>query len=152
MKKYIAVVCFLFFFSYLYSQAKSVAFEAIQALESKERRNILVFIHTDWCKYCHLMQDQTFKNQRLIETLNQSFYFISLDAEYKKPIDFNNTIFKYKPNGNRSGTHELALALGTIDNKIEYPTICILNPDYEIIFQYSGFLSSDNLVTLLQKL
>jgi thioredoxin-related protein len=135
-----------------FSQITSYKFEQLDSLQKAEKRNVAVFIHTNWCKYCHTMQNTTLKNDSIIEQLNKKFYFINLNAEQKKDIVFNGHTFKYKPTGINTGIHELAEQLATIDNKVAYPTICFLNANNEIIFQYDQFINSTDLDIILKRL
>lgn len=132
-----------------FSQLKTYSFTQLDSLQKNEVKNIVVFIHTDWCRYCQSMKFTTFKEKNVIQILNEKFWFADLNAEEKQDIHFNGYIFKYKPTGNNTGIHELAEQLGTVNKKISYPTLCILNANYEIIFQYDQFLSSFDLLNLL---
>ena len=136
----------------LFSQIRTYHFEQVDSLQKKQKRNVAVFIHTDWCKYCQTMQNTTFKNDSIIKVLNDKFYFIDLNAEEKRNVIFNNHTFKFKPTGANTGTHELADQLGTVNNKISYPTLCFLNADSEIIFQYNQFINSKDLQIILKRL
>ena len=98
------------------------------------------------------MKTTTFRNQEIIGKLNSNFYFIDFNAEEKRDITFNNQSFKYKPSGNNVGVHELALQLGTINNQIVYPVLCVLNEKNEIILQYNNYLSPKDFKLLLGKL
>lgn len=98
------------------------------------------------------MKQTTFKNQEIIEKLNSDFYFIDLNAEEKRDITFDNHIFKYQPSGNNVGVHELALQLGTMNNQIVYPVLCVLNEKREIILQYNNYLNPRDFKLLLEKL
>ena len=133
-------------------QIISYKFEQLDSLQKAEKRNVAVFIHTNWCKYCQTMQNTTLKNDSIIEQLNKKFYLINLNAEQKKDIVFNGHTFKYKPTGINTGIHELAEQLATIDNKVAYPTISFLNTNNEIIFQYDQFINSTNLDIILKRL
>lgn len=135
-----------------FSQIKSCKFEQIDSLQKVERRNIVVFIHTDWCKYCQTMQNTTFKNDSIIEILSHKFYFIDLNAEEEKSIVFDGHTFKFKPTGANTGIHELAEQLATVDNKVAYPTLCFLNPTNEIIFQYNQFINAKDLHIILTRI
>lgn len=115
-------------------------------------KKIVFFIHTDWCKYCFKMKETTLKNKHVIQLLNDHFYYISLNAEQKENITFNQQQFKYIPNSTHSGVHELAKALGTINQKISYPTLSILNSSYEIIFQYNQYLEANQLQEILEEI
>ncbi|MEJ7675553.1 MAG: thioredoxin family protein [Chitinophagaceae bacterium] len=104
-----------------FSQIKQYQFEQIDSLQKTEKKIVVVFIHTNWCKYCEAMKHTTFKNKELINTLNKNFYFINLDAEEKRSIAFNNNTFHYKPTGNQTGINELAEQLGDINGKVSFP-------------------------------
>jgi thioredoxin-related protein len=158
MKNCFGMLYFLFLLGSLllseksHAQLKTYQFEQIDSLQQVEKRIVLVFIHTDWCKYCQAMRKTTFKNKDVIKLINEKFYFIDLDAEQKKSISFKGKKFKYKPNGTNIGIHELATELGTIGKQINYPTLCVLNEKNEIVFQYGGFLTAKELLKLLGKL
>lgn len=133
----------------VFAQLQTYQFEQIDSLQKIEARPVFIFIHTTWCKYCTAMGQTTFKDKQTIAALNKKYYCIFLDAEIQKDIFFNNHLFKYKATGNNTGVHELAVLLGTTNGQVSYPAICILNADYEIIFQYSSFLSSVDLLKIL---
>jgi thioredoxin-related protein len=134
------------------SQIKTYQFEQIDSLQKIEKRNIAVFIHTDWCKYCQTMQNTTFKNDNIVKLLNESFYFIDLNAEQKKDIIFYGGTLKYKPTGTNTGIHELAEQLAAVNNQVAYPTLCFLNLNNEIIFQYNQYINATDLSTILIRL
>lgn len=98
------------------------------------------------------MKNSTFKNKEIIQKLNSDFYFIDFNAEEKRDISFNNRVFKYQPSGNNVGINELAIQLGTINNQIVYPVLCVLNEKNEIIFQYNSYLNPKDFKLLLEKL
>lgn len=134
-----------------FAQLQSYSFAQLDSLKKAEKKNIVVFIHTDWCRYCQSMKNTTFKNKEIIKLLNEKFLFTDLNAEEKQDIIFNEHTFKYTPTGSNTGIHELAEQLGTMQGKISYPTLCILNAEHEIIFQYNQFLSSADLLKVLNE-
>ena len=152
MKKLGLIILFMGITSTGFCQLKSRKFEAIDGLQQIQKRKIIVFIHTDWCQFCQRMKSTTFKNQEIIQKLNSDFYFIDLNAEEKRDISFNNQVFKYKPSGNNVGINELAVQLGTINNQIVYPVLCVLNDKNEIILQYSNYLNATDFKLILEKL
>ncbi|EJL60084.1 thioredoxin family protein [Flavobacterium sp. CF136] len=152
MKKLGLIILFMGITSTGFCQLKSRKFEAIDGLQQIQKRRIIVFIHTDWCQFCQRMKSTTFKNQEIIQKLNSDFYFIDLNAEEKRDISFNNQVFKYQPSGNNVGINELAVQLGTINNQIVYPVLCVLNDKNEIILQYSNYLNATDFKLLLEKL
>ena len=135
-----------------FAQLHSVSFEQIDSLQSVNKRNTIVFIQTEWCSFCHAMKNTTFKNEAIIKEINNTFYFVNFNAEEKRSIVFNKTTFQFKPTGNNSGTHELAIALGTINKQVNFPVLCVLNSENEIIFQHSGYLKPKELKLILEKL
>ena len=135
-----------------FAQLHSASFEQIDSLQTIEKRNTIVFIQTDWCQFCHAMKNTTFKNVDIIKELNNTFYFVNFNAEEKRSIVFNKTTFKFKPTGNNSGTHELAIALWTVNKQLNFPVLCVLNSENEIIFQHSGYLKPKELKLILEKL
>lgn len=133
-----------------FSQIKNHQFEELEKIQKSEPRNVIVFIKTDWCSYCKAMENSTFKNQKVIESINQNFYFIDLNAEEKRDITFAGKTFYYKPTGINAGIHELAETLA--EGSTTYPSLIILNPQSEIIFQYNGYLKSSELLEILNKI
>lgn len=135
-----------------FAQLKTYSFEEAEELTKSKPKPVVIFIHTSWCNYCKMMENSTFKNPEIINLLNNDFYFISLDAESKEEIHFNNHTFKFKPKGQNTGIHELATALATIDSQVIYPTITILESDLTILFQKHSFLNAKALLTILEKI
>jgi uncharacterized protein YyaL (SSP411 family) len=133
-----------------FSQIKNHQFEEIENLQKSRNQNIIIFIKTDWCNYCKAMENTTFKNQKVAESINQNYYFIDFDAEEKRDIDFSGKTFRYKPTGINTGIHELIETL--TEEKTTYPSLIILNPQNEIIFQYNGYLKSSELLDILNKI
>ena len=131
------------------SSLKLTAFEDLDSLMQLDERKIAVFMHTDWCRYCKNMRSTTLSDNEIIQLLNNNYYFISFNAEQKENVVFNNTTFRYNPSGRSSGTHELALALGTIDGELAYPSFVILSPEKEIVFQHNAFISKDDMKNIL---
>ena len=150
--KYIFVILLLFSMVCARAQTYSLTFEELELLRNKEARPIAVFIYTDWCKYCAHMKATTFRDEEVINLLNNKFYFTKLNAEQQSPITFNGFYFGYIPTGNEVGVHQLAKELGTIRDQLSYPTFVVLNPNLEIIFQYDGFMDKETMRFALEKL
>ena len=131
------------------AQLQSHSFEQIDSLHKYDSRNTVVFIYTDWCKFCHAMQTTTLENTNNIQLLNSNFWFATLNAEEKQTINYKGHLFHFKSTGNDVGTHELAEELATIDGEISFPSLCILNQNDEIIFQCNHFLSAEELELIL---
>jgi thioredoxin-related protein len=124
-------------------------FEEVEEIHQQIPKPILVFLYTDWCKICFGMKKTTFKNRKVIQLLNEKFYFIKLNAEEKQDITFLGKIFTYKPTGINTGMHELAVELGTIKKTIIYPTTIILNTVFEIDAQLTGLYNTRKMIDIL---
>lgn len=135
-----------------FCQIKNVDFQQLDSVQKSEKRPVVVFLHTSWCKYCGTMKNITLKNDEVMNFLNKNYYFISLDVEEKRDIPFRGYAFRYKPTGTGTGVHELAEQLGTINGQIAYPSICFLNADYEIIYQREGFVAAKDFLSILTQL
>ena len=124
-------------------------FEEVEKLHQQKPKPIFIFLYTDWCKICFGMKKTTFKNKKVIQLLNEKFYFIRLNGEEKKDITFLGKTFTYKPTGANTGIHELADELATLKKRITYPTIVILNTAFKIDAQLIGFYNSKKMIGLL---
>lgn len=134
------------------AQLNAFRFEQLDSLQQAERRPVVVLISTDWCTYCGRMKLSTLRDEHVVKQLNESFYFAYLNAEERNDISFYGHTFKYRPTGNETGVHELAEQLGTLNGQLSYPTVCVLNADMEIVYQYGGYLSAKELSRMLSLL
>lgn len=132
-----------------FSQIVSKSFEQLDGLQKTQNRFVVVFIHTDWCKYCQAMKNTTFKDKEIAALLNQNFWFVDLNAEEKSDITFNGQTYEFRPTGNNTGIHELVEKFMMPYGNVSYPIVCILNTNYEIIFHKNQLLSVNDLRLLL---
>lgn len=133
-----------------YAQARRVSFAELPQLQRKESRPVLVYIYTDWCNYCQAMKQKVLNDKEVRVFLDQNYYVVLLNAEGKEAVYFNGRTFRFKPTGTSSGIHELAEALGTIDGRNTFPTLCFLNRKNDIIYQHGGFLNPPSFLKLLK--
>ncbi|QXP64086.1 thioredoxin family protein [Polaribacter sp. HaHaR_3_91] len=142
----------LFFFilstCILYGQKNNTllnySFEEAFKLQEKEKKPIIVFFHTSWCKYCFAMKKNTFIDKKVINLLNKHFYFVSFDAESKDFINIKGRIFK-----NKSGVHQIVEVLASKNNTISYPSTIIISTNNTIDEQIDSFLSAEEITKIL---
>jgi uncharacterized protein YyaL (SSP411 family) len=137
---------FAFFLAFLatnaaFGQTKLVWYtwdEAV-ALQQKTPKKVMVDMYTDWCGWCKRMDATTFSDSTVVAYLQENFYPVKFDAEQKAPLVFSGYTFKYiEPQaGQGRGVHELAASL--LDNKLGYPSIVYLTPDYQRILISPGY-------------
>ena len=131
-------------------EGKALTFQQVDSLQRVEQKPVVVFVRTDWCRYCRAMESTTFRDKAVAAWLDSSFYFVSLNAEDQQDIRVRGQTFRYHPTGQGTGQHELAQALGSVDGTVTFPTLCFLNADYEIIYQQPGFVTASQLVEILK--
>ena len=142
----------LFFFilstCFLYGQKTNTlinySFEEAFKLQEKEKKPIIVFFHTNWCKYCFAMKNNTFRDEKIIDLLNKHFYLISFDAESKESVNIKGKIFK-----NKSGIHQIVEVLASKNNTISYPSTIIISANNTIDEQIDSFLSAEEISKIL---
>ena len=146
------LIIVFFSFAAMHAQETNLltySMKSVDSLMKKEARNVAVFLTADWCNFCKNMELNTLADRKVSQQLNDEFYFVKFNSESKETVQYQNQTFRYKPISRNSGTHELAVALGTIDGQLLYPTFVMLNPSNEIIFQHSGFLNKAELLSVL---
>lgn len=115
----------------------------------KQPRPIVIFIHTDWCKFCAMQENNTFSHPTVVKQLNEKCYAVRLNAEERNDIMFLNKKYHYKPSGAGSGYHQLAEMLARKNGKLTLPSTVILSEAWQIVHKAEGFLTSDELLRLL---
>ncbi|MEM1137887.1 MAG: thioredoxin family protein, partial [Bacteroidota bacterium] len=75
MKTFLLFILILFAFSSkTFSQdIEWVSFGDLSTKLRKEKRPILIFIYTDWCKFCKMQEKNTFKNPEIVSMLSQQY-------------------------------------------------------------------------------
>ena len=134
------------------AQIKEYSFTQVDSLLKVEQRNVVVYMHTKWCKYCQKMDQVTFKNDSVANVLNQKFYFVNFDLEEQDEVIFKGHLYRFKPTGLRTGIHELADKFSQFDDELAYPSICILDYNQEIIAKHNEYIGPDQLMSALKKL
>jgi thioredoxin-related protein len=102
---------------------------------AKKPRKIFVDVYTGWCGWCKKMDASTFKNPAVVKYVNEKFYAVKLDAEYKNNIIFRGKLFKY--NASRE-TNDLASTL--LNGQMNYPTLVYLDEKLNVIQTMEGYV------------
>lgn len=137
------LLCFLGFNSLNFAQEISwTQFEDLNDSLRKHSKPIMIFIHTDWCKYCKMQENTTFKDPEVVDFLNSNFYNLELNAEQKKTITFLGRSYS-KP---LDDYHELAEFLSSEEKKITFPTTIFLNQHLEVELRKKGYQKKEDLI------
>jgi thioredoxin-related protein len=111
--------------------------EAVQLQKTEAKpKKMFIDVYTDWCKWCQVMDKNTFQNPKVAAYMNTTFYMVKFNAEGKEPIQYNGKEYTYVANG-RSGYHELALAL--LQGTLSYPTVVFLDETQQMLTPLPGY-------------
>lgn len=122
----------------LYSNGKVnwMTWEEAMERNQQEKRKIILDVYTDWCGWCKRMEQNTFQQPDIARYLNDNFYPVKLDAEYKGELEYRGKVYKYVKNGQR-GYHELAAEL--LRGRLSFPTVVFLDENQNIIQSIVGY-------------
>lgn len=122
----------------LYAQdhVKWITWEQLDQAVKLEKRKVLVDLYTEWCGWCKKMDKQTFQNPSIASYVNEHYYAIKFDAQYRGDIEHNGRVYKYVRNG-KSSYNELAVELSK--GKLSFPTIVVLDENLKVIQPIPGF-------------
>lgn len=126
-------------------QVNWLSFNALQDSLRTHPKPVLIFIHTDWCKYCALQDHNTFGNTKVLKQLNQEYYAIRLNAETRESITFLSRTYE----GGVDQYHQLAQLLGRSEGQLSFPTTLLFSENLQLQHRLTGFVSATDLQALL---
>lgn len=94
-----------------------------------DSRKRIVFLHTNWCNSCRVMERAVFADSSLKE-LREKFVLVDFNPESEKPLYWNGKLFQMTPNS-QFPFHPLVLELTR--GNFMLPTISILDEKDQII-------------------
>ena len=124
-------------------------FKSLGSLQKNAKRPLVIFIHTDWCRYCLAMQNKTFADPKVIALLNTQYYFLMLNNAHAKDITFLGKTYTYKATGIETGGHELAEQLARKNQQINFPTTVIIGTNDTINLQIDSFVPPQQFFKIL---
>ena len=129
------------------NQVRWLSFEdAIKKSETQPRK-IFIDVYTDWCGWCKKMDANTFSNDAIAKYLNENYYPVKFDAEYKKDILFNGKTYKFVKTY-RGGYHELATEI--LSGRLSFPSTVFIDEYGDIIQAIPGYQDIRNLDMILR--
>lgn len=152
MKRRLTIWAYIFIlFSVGKVNGQELSWTSLENLKDSLRSNpkpIMVFIYTDWCKFCKMQKNITFRKPNVVNSLSNNFYCIKLNAESDKELVFIGR--KYKPS--KAGDyHSLAKFLGSKNGKLLFPTTVFYDPFSQSLERLQGLQTAKVFERLLNK-
>ncbi|HMS70311.1 MAG TPA: DUF255 domain-containing protein [Saprospiraceae bacterium] len=145
----VAVAVFFTFHHQLKAQNKVrwMSFEdALKKSESKPKK-IFVDVYTEWCKWCKHLENTTLSEDKIAKYINENYYPVKFDAQYKNPIEYNNVEYSYVK-AYPQGYHELAAEL--LSGKLSFPSIVIIDENLKVIQALDGYKNCIEMDMIIQ--
>ncbi len=102
-----------------------------------ENKNIIVHVYADWCKWCKVMEKETYGDSGVARLINDKFILIKFDGEATNTITYLGTTIT-----------QGELAQGFEING--FPTTLFLKPESEPITVVPGFQNSTTFINILE--
>ncbi len=112
-----------------------MSFEDMQKSYATAPKPIIIDLYTDWCGWCKVMDNNTYKNQKLVKYINEKYYAIKFNAESKNSVNFNGKLYNYDAK-NRINSLALYLTYG----RLEFPHTILIEAPYGQPAPFSGYL------------
>lgn len=119
----------------------------IEKLQKKSPKKILVNIFAGFCNSCKVQNATTLKDTSISNYINKHFYLINFDAESNDTIVFKGEkCFKTVLNGYPLNT----FALKVTNNRLQFPTIAVLDDKQTTLDALNMFLTPKTLLPILK--
>ncbi len=114
-------------------------FEKAHAKTVKEKKLMMVDVYTDWCKWCKVMDEQTFSHPDIVRFAQKNMVMAKMNAESDTKVRFQ---------GKEYTQRQLAMGLGVTG----YPTVVFFDDKGEMITSVSGFINAEKFLPILEYL
>lgn len=117
-------------------------------LAKKDGKKILVDFTTVWCRWCKVMDRETYSKEEIIKYIGDNFHAVKFDAEKTTTtLNINGNTYKHRPDVGRNGIHEWAITL--MQGRPSYPTTSFLDENSNLITNVPGFHKPDEMLMIL---
>ncbi len=101
-------------------------------------KKTLVFIHTEWCNSCRVMNRTSFTDELTEKYLKEKFNWVDFNPELTDPVSFRGQTFT-NPRSPQMPFHQLAIAL--CRNNFSLPTLAILDEKMNLLDAIALYLN-----------
>lgn len=146
IKTFIISIVVISSFSILHAQEAEEPVEVIVWYDFEEgisaaladSKDIIIDFYTDWCHWCHEMDNTTFADTSVISYMNNNFVAIRVNAEsVTTDVTFKGTTLNLK---------QLTTAFGIKG----FPSYAFMTKDAEMITVVPGYLQTDLFLNILK--
>lgn len=120
------------------SGVKWYSFNQGIALAKKNKKQLIIDFYADWCKWCKVMEETTFKDPTVINELSKNFIAVRI---YTDKPDTEKINFR----GHSFSSQEFSAALGVEG----LPTVIFMDEDGNLITKVPGFVDKTILLPVL---
>lgn len=116
-----------------------IAWNKIQDLEQIQKQNpkkVIIDVYTDWCKWCHVMDDKTFTDPELKKHLLSEYHLVKLNGEDKSKLQFKGQQYDFVKGGRR-GYNQLAATL--LKGNLAFPSFVVMDENLEVVQVIRGY-------------
>lgn len=103
--------------NYFEGSSSKQAYQEIRDTAFVENRHVMISIISEWCYWCRAMEETTFKDDEVVNKLNQNFLVLRVD-----------------------GHTEIGLALSAKFRVSSFPTLLFFTPDGYFIDKRTGYI------------
>ncbi len=112
------------------------SWEQATELAKNDKKKLLVFIYSENCNWCKLMEDSTFNEPHIASYINENYYAVKFDAQHKEPISFKGEEYNYVEQ-KIGGYHEFAAAL--TGGKLVFPMSVFVDEEGRVLQSIQGY-------------
>ncbi len=133
--------------TFVKKRIKTYSYLEIEKLQKKKPKKVLINIYASFCNSCKVQNATTLTDTSIANYLNKYFYVMNFDAESNDTLIFNNEkCFKTLINGYPLNT----FAIKVSNNRLQFPTIAVLDEKLKHIDALNSFVSPETLKPILK--
>ena len=123
-----------------------ITFPELEVAMKEEPKPVMIDFYTVWCGWCRKMDNNVFKDPKVISYINTHYYAVKFNAEQKQTVTFKGRNYKFVNSGRR-GYNEIAAEI--MDGQMRYPTLAFLNENFNILQLLRGYQTTEELFPIL---